>query len=134
MITIEKICKTCNKYFTTNIQNEDFCSKKCKKYNRTHSQKKTCIKGAVGELKVCADLLDKNYEVFRSVSSTASVDLIIKKEEELQSVEVKTAHRKIKGLLCEKTTKANILACFIPEENKIEYFKRNSGIWERLTL
>ncbi len=39
----------------------------------------TCKNGTISELMVCADLLSKGYEVFRSVSPTASFDLVAHK-------------------------------------------------------
>jgi hypothetical protein len=46
--------------------------------------------GAISELAVCADLLSKGYDVFRSVSPAAPCDLIAQKEGKLIRVEVKT--------------------------------------------
>jgi hypothetical protein len=50
--------------------------------------------GAISELAVCADLLSKGYDVFRSVSPGAQCDLIAQKDGNLIRVEVKTNARK----------------------------------------
>jgi Holliday junction resolvase-like predicted endonuclease len=46
--------------------------------------------GAVSELVVCADLLKKGYEVFRSVSPSSSCDLIVLKDGKTLTIEVRT--------------------------------------------
>lgn len=51
--------------------------------------------GAVGELKVCADLLIKGYEVFRAMSPSSSCDILALKNGRILRIEVRTA-RKIK--------------------------------------
>jgi Holliday junction resolvase-like predicted endonuclease len=53
--------------------------------------------GAVSELIACADLLRHGYEVFRSVSPTASCDLMALKNGQAKRVEVKTAYRTKNG-------------------------------------
>ena len=50
-----------------------------------------CVKGASAELRVCADLLLRGYEVFRSISPHCSCDLMIQKDGNIYRVEVKTA-------------------------------------------
>ncbi len=49
--------------------------------------------GAIGELKVAADLLAKGYEVFRAVSPSCSCDLAILLKDQLLRVEVRTGYR-----------------------------------------
>jgi len=53
--------------------------------------------GAISELIVCADLLDKGYEVFRSISQSCSCDLIAMKNNEIIKIEVKTGRIKSDG-------------------------------------
>lgn len=52
--------------------------------------------GAISELHVCADLLLRGYEVFRSVSPTASCDLAVLRGSRLLRIEVKSARLHIK--------------------------------------
>jgi PD-(D/E)XK endonuclease len=55
--------------------------------------------GAIGELRVSADLLAKGYEVFRAVSSACSCDLIAMKNGVSARIEVRTARRSIQGVI-----------------------------------
>ena len=73
--------------------------------------------GAINELRVCADLLLKGYEVFRSVSPGSSCDLAILKEGKLIRIEVKTAHLKSNGKLMNpvKKHRADVVALVFPE-------------------
>lgn len=48
--------------------------------------------GAIAELIVCADLLKRGFEVFRSVSPSCSCDLAIMKDKKLVRVEVTTGY------------------------------------------
>ena len=87
-----RICKNCGKEFSYYIAAQKYCNVNCRKkpnqaqypgINRTNA-------GAVSELLVCADLLKKGFEVFRSVSPVASCDLIVKKNNIIYDVEVKS--------------------------------------------
>jgi len=49
--------------------------------------------GAIGELLVAADLLQKGYHVFRAQSPSCPCDLAILKDNRLLRVEVRTGHR-----------------------------------------
>ncbi len=49
--------------------------------------------GASSELKVCADLLDRGYDVFRAVSPQCPCDLIAHKDGRLCRVEVRTGSK-----------------------------------------
>jgi len=51
----------------------------------------TGTKGAIGELRVCTDLLARGYEVFRAVSPSASCDLIAVRDGRIWRVEVRSA-------------------------------------------
>lgn len=46
--------------------------------------------GAISELIVCADLLKKGWEVFRTVSQSCSCDLIVIKNKKILRIEVRT--------------------------------------------
>jgi hypothetical protein len=49
-------------------------------------------KGAIGELKVCAHLLEQGWAVYRAVSPSAPFDLAIAKGDKLLRIEVRTAN------------------------------------------
>ena len=61
-------------------------------------QSLSCV-GAASELRVSADLLEKGYYVFRSVSSTCPFDLLAydQEEEKVYRIEVKTGTRNVTG-------------------------------------
>jgi len=105
-----RLCRECGIELPATIRpNRLWCSEKCKqiyenqiradrrpKYRapRPASYSGLCCgtKGAIGELRVATDLLDKGYEVFRSVSPSAPCDLITLKDGEMLRIEVRTAH------------------------------------------
>ena len=81
-----------------------YCSGSCKLQNHKSKYGKPetdnihpGILGDVNELLVCADLLKKGYEVFRSISHTCSCDLIAMKDGMMIRVEVKSAYLKKNG-------------------------------------
>jgi len=74
--------------------------------------------GAIAELEVCAKLLRKGFEVYRSVSPASSCDLIAfnKKKNELFRVEVRTGKIRKDGEITYPTSncdKYDIMAVFI---------------------
>ena len=76
--------------------------------------------GAIGELRVCADLLAKGDKVFRSVSASCSCDLVIIRNGILLRVEVKTGYIRLDGTYSVSTearaSNADILAVVLPEK------------------
>ena len=96
-------CGHCKREFRKLQNTHRFCSKECrnarygadqgfeslsKKWGITHSKL-----GAAAELRVCADLLQRGFEVFRAVSPDASADLVIFKQGgPILRVEVKTGY------------------------------------------
>ena len=92
------VCVSCGKTFKSNKVNAKYCSDKCRnkmwgKYQPVNSSLSSGTQGALSELRVCADLLQKGYSVFRSVSPSCSCDLAILKDGKLLMVEVKTGSR-----------------------------------------
>jgi Holliday junction resolvase-like predicted endonuclease len=120
-------CKYCNKEFLS-TRKAIFCSQFCS-YRYNHKPYKNGYinppnQGAISELIVCADLIKKGYEVFRSVSPSAKVDLLIKKAHRLYSVEVKTIRvSEGTGRVDKRQIKADYLVTYFPEKNEIKYFK-----------
>jgi Holliday junction resolvase len=64
--------------------------------------------GAISELLVCANLLEKGYEVFRSVSQDCSCDLLAMKDNKILKIEVKTVAINKNGSLNYGIAKKNI--------------------------
>jgi hypothetical protein len=93
-------CIHCTARFTPYNPQQKYCSRKCSKarYRENNSWQKSSYNlptgtvGAIAELKVAADLLQRGYEVFRSVSQSCSCDLAIIKSGKLTRVEVKTGY------------------------------------------
>jgi hypothetical protein len=55
--------------------------------------------GAIGEMRVCADLLSKGFEVFRSVSQSTSCDLVSLWKGKPRRIEVRTGRYGVGGRL-----------------------------------
>ncbi len=75
------ICNKCQTEFSTNRSWQKYCSKTCAKgqyksntLSEAYGVDRSLV-GAIGELKVANDLLQKGYYVFRSVSHHSPFDL-----------------------------------------------------------
>lgn len=66
------------------------------------------------------DLLEKGFEVFRSLSPNCSCDLIIQKDNKLQRVEVRTGFVYKEKIAVSRKIRADILAIVLPK-GKIIY-------------
>ncbi len=86
--------------------------------------------GAIGELRVAAELLSKGYEVFRAVSPACSCDLAVLKNGQLLRIEVRTAPARptnsrvlaVTGIVNNvDKTKSDIAAIISRDGGKIEY-------------
>lgn len=97
-IKFERACRVCGASFRTSYTNQKSCSLKCRleferaPYVQPYSNIPTGTVGAIGELRVCCDLLAKGFEVFRAVSQACSCDLIISKGGTIKKVEVRTGY------------------------------------------
>jgi hypothetical protein len=121
--SFSKKCLACNKDFK-GIYNQIYCSSSCYKeknerYVNIYKNLSTGTIGAIGELRVCADLLSKGYEVFRALSPSCSCDLLASKNGKTHSIEVKTSNRYKSGKLYypnPASIKATHLALVLPNE------------------
>jgi hypothetical protein len=114
--TIEalKLCHFCEKPLDPlkpHSAHRKFCDKQCKKADQRRRYEKRnphvniklspATVGAAAELAVCADLLQRGYEVFRAVSPACSCDLIILRDNQTKRVEVKSGNYRVFGeLVC----------------------------------
>ena len=104
---VEKICSFCGKPFKTRISTAGYCNPICRKSGergkyRTLNPVSGLSHGTVGaiaELRVSTDLLQKGYEVFRALSPSCSCDLAILKNGILYRVEVRTGYKNLSGNL-----------------------------------
>jgi len=81
----------------------------------------TATIGAISELRVAVDLLQKGYAVFRALSSSCPCDLAILQDKKLFRLEVKTASRSVASgaVVVPKNKKDglyDILAAVLPDE------------------
>ena len=93
-----KKCKGCKKKFKPNRKYQKYCTVEC---TRKAARKRNYIfgnydnlnsgqVGAMSELYVCADLIKRGFDVFRSVSPACFCDLIAIKNDKVFKIEVKT--------------------------------------------
>jgi len=78
--------------------------------------------GALSELRACADLLIKGFEVFRAVSPSCSCDLMIRNGNKYLTIEVRTAYTTHTGAVVysKKRIRADHVAAVFPSE--VVYF------------
>lgn len=121
----------CRKPFTPRQHknaNNTYCSTKCRsKYwnerngiKRPYPHLNTGTVGAIGELRVCVDLLEKGFEAFRAVSYTCSCDVAVLKDGKLLRIEVRTGYRYKTGQIHftknETKNRCDHYAVVLPEE------------------
>lgn len=104
-------CFVCETIITTGPKNKKYCSQTCmRKATGTYTIYPHLANGTVGalnELKVCVDLMDKGCEVYRALSPTTAYDLIIIYKGVKYSVEVKTAYRSSAGNIMKPALREN---------------------------
>src|SRR6266536_2821533 len=96
----------CRKTFnpTKSQPQQKFCTTECRaavshaKHRGLSSKINTGTTGAMGEILVTYDLMQRGYEVFRSISPTGSCDLLAMKEKAIIRVEVTKGHRYVNAL------------------------------------
>jgi hypothetical protein len=72
--------------------------------------------GAIGELKVSVDLMERGFELFRALSPASSCDLIASRGERFFRVEVRTGIEGTEGrVLCQRKGRYDILAVVLPD-------------------
>ena len=133
----ERTCEICNETFKASIfKNQKYCSRACAQkaqHNKYRSSNplsqlalrgiklSTSTKGALSELKVAIDLIEKGYEVFKAVSPGTSCDYAIWKDGKLLRLEVKSRFYGCSGVMSKNPPhKADILALVYPD-NLITY-------------
>lgn len=89
-------------------------------------QHSTGVTGAISELLVAGDLMQKGFEVFRALSPASSCDLMAYKDHCFLRVEVRTGRRQKSGkvgfaMKAVDMGRHDILALYVPEEDLIIY-------------
>lgn len=130
-------CRFCGEYVAAERRHLRLrtCSRECTAKLRTAVVKAegipiltTGTSGAVAELAVSIDCLRRGFDVFRSVSPSASCDLIIVKNGKCFRVEVRTGTRGVKkpnsvGWSKNKrdTGRSDLYAVYIPFDRSVVY-------------
>ena len=99
----ERQCAVCNELFTMRWQNAKYCSSKCQKIANDEKWGRnpgkgiaTGTVGAISEMAVSVDLMEKGFAVFRALSAACFCDLIAIRKDETLKVEVRTGYKGIK--------------------------------------
>lgn len=97
-----KTCAKCSKHIPDKrlrYKQARFCSNLCSKFyhakdgtNLKYSGLNTGTIGALHELKVCCDLIERGFQVFRALSPSCECDLAILHNKRLIRVEVTTGY------------------------------------------
>lgn len=120
------LCKWCKTPIsTTDIRRKAYCSHSCREKAKSEEAEKlrakkaarlsTGKRGAISELRVCVDLMEKHYEVFRAVSPACSCDIAILKNGKFLRVECKTGVSK-ESYSGGRKIRADVLAVVLPDK------------------
>jgi hypothetical protein len=94
---IEKVCVRCSKPFLGRTS-QKYCDVFCRDRNKDdESEFCTAFIGAIHETQVALDLMRKGWDVFRSMSPTGPVDLVIVCRTVTLRVQVRKAHKTTPG-------------------------------------
>mgnify|MGYP001577228583 CR=1 FL=1 len=121
------LCRHCQSPVSEKRQRKraSFCQDKCRRIWQTINDRDPEVKrgqstgatGAISELRVCADLLQRGYEVFRSVSQATSCDLIALKDTIFTRIEVRTGkYTKNRLVLVNRDMRADVLAICLHDQ------------------
>lgn len=103
-----RVCQVCERSFYPQRSVQKTCSKRCRDAWRRHLSPNRRISmtkqlklntgtvGALNELRVCCDLFEKGFEVFRALSPSSKSDLVGMKNGICYRIEVKTAFKKLR--------------------------------------
>ena len=128
-------CSTCKKEFTSSWSHQKTCSEECRKGRENEMWGRYVDKsipagtvGAISELAVSVDLMEKGYAVFRALSQSCFCDVIAIKGNKQLRIEIRTGYitRATKKLSFPTITHGEIDAYGIYErnENKCYYFNK----------
>ena len=135
--TDERKCRFCQKEIIES-RRWRFCSRRCqrafvkKQYRDMNPLRSVLlasnVKGAISELKVCANLLEMGCEVFRSVAMTCSCDLVVLSNMKLYRIEVTTGGSTMDGSVtrvAKDSDKYDILAIVHRNKEQILYLDKD---------
>lgn len=84
--------------------------------------------GAISEMVVAVDLMEKGYSVFRALSPACKSDLVAKKNDTVITVEVRTGYSSAKGgcyFPRRRDDEADVYGIYIPAKKEISYFNKD---------
>lgn len=132
-----RFCQKCGNKFTGHPHTK-YCSEKCRLKiieiePPSNSPAVLCsgTKGAIGELAVSLDLMNKGYHVYRALSPNAPYDIVAVKDGIAYLYEVRTASSRItlEGIRRlhwpRQNTAGKLVALFVPASKEIIYLKEN---------
>ncbi len=124
-------CIKCQKEFISAYKTKIFCSIRCQaKHHRDRTGYMKTFDlpcgtvGSISELTVAIDLMKKQYEVYRPLSTNCSGDLLVEKNKKFTKIEVRTGHESpINKRLTYPVAniRSEVLAIVIHRLNKIVY-------------
>lgn len=127
-----KECDVCRKKFSSHTLQAKYCSRECRAIrSNEYYKRQTFTKlpsgtvGALAELLVSHDLLNKGYSVFRSLSPSCYCDLIAVKNGKAWEIEVRTGYMSRTKKLAFPKLKRGTVNCFAVYERNttnIYYF------------
>lgn len=130
-------CPVCMKFFKTPYSRTYICSDFCKtqdyreKTGRLSYQNKlpSGTVGAISEMAIAIDLMSKGYSVFRALSQASKEDLIIKRGQEVVSVECRTGSMNSSGNINfpkRKDDCPDMYAVYIPRTGTCLYYENDA--------
>jgi len=133
-MTHETTCEVCLEDFVAKQAHTKFCSQECKKKREGEKWGRSSDRsisagtvGAIAEMAVAVDLMEKGYAVFRALSPACLCDLIALKDGVSLRVEVRTGYKGEK----EKTSfplaprdigRQDIFGIYIRARKEVEYY------------
>lgn len=129
------LCSYCKKNIKNNNYNKKYCDHECRRNHlkdiRADNQGRkglpilsTGTMGAMSELQVSIDLMNRGYEVYRALSPASSSDILAIKNGKIFDIEVRTGILGLNGRMSYPKTniRANYVAVYMRKNNEIYYF------------
>ncbi len=126
----ERACLNCGEAFKPRTLSQKYCCKPCARnyYTETyfinhHLNLNSGALGAVSELLVCADLISKGFQVFRSVAQSSDADILAERPGKIYRFEVRTGKYSLLGNVTypSSNTKGKSVIAVTLSDRKIHY-------------
>jgi len=132
-------CNVCRNGFESAQPNAKFCSTNCRRQNENTRWGRTganniasATVGAMSEMSVAVDMMNKGYAVFRALSPACLCDLIAFKDGVFLRVEVRTGYKAESGFISYPKPKGDlgrqeIYGVFVRASKEVFYFDTDSN-------